>query len=54
MVWVPRTKNTNTENRLSRITNMASQMIGKEQKQLGRIYKMQVKQKARQIVSDPF
>ena len=32
--------------------NMCTWEIGKEQKQLGCIYKMQVEQKARQIVSD--
>ncbi len=41
------------KNRLSRITNMASKIIGKEQNQLACIYKTQVKQNAQQIASDP-
>ena len=40
------------KNRLTKIVNTASKIIGKGQKQLGLCYETQVKQKAQQIVSD--
>ncbi len=39
--------------RLAKIINMASKIIGKEQKQLGGIYKIHVKRKAQRILADP-